>query len=98
MRVSEKHTVESVFADTGFKVRNPLLVIQLGLVYDNYKQPQLSEIWKKSERMALTKMPTFKKEHFFYQSDLTKTGENLWYSFRYYTPPENIISRPQSDA
>lgn len=84
-------TADQVKKSTGFDVKNPFLVTQIGLVFDHYKMDQLPQLWKEAEIAALEKLPTFKSDECFYQKELTKEGEHVWYSFRYYTPKENII-------
>lgn len=72
----------------GVEVINPILVIKLGLIFDNYKYDQLDGLWKECEKAVIDKMPTFKADDILHQEEI-KDGD-IWYSFRYYTPKENI--------
>ncbi len=71
----------------GWKIKNPELVIKIGLIADDYKEKKIPQLWADHEHRVLEKMPTFKKEHFFFQEE--KRDGKLIYSLRYYTPPEN---------
>ena len=72
-----------------WKIHKPELVVKGGLVFDAYKLPHLNELWKESERQLKKAMPTLNTDDFFHQEELTKPGEKVWYSFRYYTPANN---------
>lgn len=87
-------TVEQVKEDTGYTVKNPVLVTKIGLVFDAYKYDRLDRLWRVSERKALEKMPTFDAKDFFAQVNLCNPNEKTWYSFRYYTPESNIAAGP----
>lgn len=85
-------TIEDIKRETGITIKNAMLVVQLGLVYDAEKHSVLNtELWKTAEKAGLEKMPTLKVEELFFQKDMRKDGEQIWYSFRYYTPKSNLV-------
>lgn len=87
-------TVAEIKDSTGVIVKNPALVTKLGLVYDNYKVDLLPELWLEAESKAKAKMPLLDLNTFFFQEELTHPDQPIWYSFRFYTPKENINSSP----
>lgn len=84
-------TIEDIKRETGITVKNAMLVVQLGLVYDAGKHDVLNtELWQEAETTALKQMPLLKVEELFFQKDMRKDEEPIWYSFRYYTPKSNL--------
>lgn len=65
-------------------VKDPSLVYKAALVYDWYKRDKLPSLWAMAEK----KSPLINPKDLFFQEEI-KEGV-LWYSFRYYTPKENI--------
>lgn len=85
-------SIEDIKRETGITVKNAMLVVQLGLVYDAEKHSGLNtELWHTAEKAGLEKMPLLKVKDLFFQKDMKKDGEAIWYSFRYYTPKSNIV-------
>lgn len=87
-----KLSLKDIKDRTGKDVKNAALVTCFGLVFDNYKLDQLPKLWCEAEKIAVKKMPTLDTSTLFFQEDMIKEGEKTWYSFRFYTPADNLIS------
>lgn len=74
----------------GFKIHRPELVIKLALVMDDYKFCIRKSLWEESEAQAKKNLHKFDPSTMFYEEHMRQPGKKLVYSFRYYTPPENL--------
>lgn len=77
----------------GFILKNPALVLKLGLIMDDYKFSDKAKLWAEAESKVQSNCcpdHKFDPSTCFYEHNI-REGK-LIYSFRYYTPETNIES------
>ena len=82
-------------------VKDPQKVIQLAVVVDDHKVHLSSKLWEEGEKKALVELahiPFDPKDIFYSEQMPYGQGKAITCLFRYYTPIDNRVRTPKSDA